>query len=237
MTVLGIAVGRVDDLSVDDAMVAPAWMGSDELQRMADRPAASRREFVAGRALLRQLLQTATGVPAHEWLICGQAGAAPMPRRRSSPEGEGDLGASVSHRLGWVAAAVAHGPVGIDIECQRPPRTSASERAALMLTRSEHAIWRGLAKGQREGALLTAWTAKESWFKASPAGAALWDFRDVGARACAQEQANVRVWTSPPLYVAVCCADSAALSAARCDGLPDAAAISSFWHVAPAAVA
>ena len=96
--------------------------------------------------------------------------------------------------------------------------------------RTERPAWDDLPPDAREAALLARWTAKESWFKASPPGAAPWDFRQVAARASAPAQANVRTWAASPLHVALCCADARALADARCEGLAPGAASSS-WFV------
>jgi len=103
-----------------------------------------------------------------------------------------------------------------------------------MLAASELPAWQVLAADERESDLLTRWTAKEAWFKASPPDTAPWDFRHVVARACAPAQANVRTWRSPPLHVAVCCTDVQALAGAVCEGVSAAAAAGSYWHVARA---
>jgi phosphopantetheinyl transferase len=224
---LRIAVARVYP-SDDDA--PPAWLGDAERRRWAELSPASRREFVAGRGLLRELLGDATGVAPAAWDVGARAGTAPVARAPGS--GDDAIHASLSHRLGWVAAAVADAPVGVDIELERPARTDIGERAALMLAPAELPAWSSLPAPEREGALLTRWTAKEAWFKASPAGAAPWDFRQVAARACDPAHANVRTWAAPPLHVALCAADPHALAAADCAGL--AGANSFFWHVARA---
>jgi phosphopantetheinyl transferase len=231
---LRVAVARTQDVpgAADDS--PPAWMGGAERARWADLAGASRRDFSAGRGLLRTLLHARTGADAAAWDVSAGSGTAPLARSRA---GAGDVPASLSHRLGWVAAAIADGRVGVDIECERPARTDPAERAALMLQAAEMDDWIALPCEQRESALLTRWTAKEAWFKASPPGAAPWDFRRVVARACPPAQANVRVWATPPLHVAVCCPTARDLADAQCEGLPSAATTSSFWHVAPAFVA
>jgi phosphopantetheinyl transferase len=202
-------------------------MGASERVRWNGLRPASRSSFLASRALLRRLLEQCTGVPADGWDISAEAGTAPL------VHGPEHLRASLSHRLDWVAAAVSEGVVGIDLEQARPPRSDPAERAAMMLAPVELAAWTALPHAAREPALLTAWTAKEAWFKASPSQAAAWDFRQVVARACSPGQANVRAWAAPPLHVAVCCADPHALARVDCEGL-DPSATSTFWHVARA---
>jgi phosphopantetheinyl transferase len=221
---------------VGDAL-APGWMGEGERRRWAGLAPRARCEFVASRGLLRTLLRAHAGAPGGAWDVSAEAGTAPVARSASGLGDEPAVPASLSHRVGWVAAAVADARVGVDIECDRPARSDAAERAALMLAASEMSDWNALPDDRREPALLARWTAKEAWFKASPPGTAPWDFRRVVARACEPAQANVRVWAAPPLYVAVSCANAADLAGVDCDGLDPAATTSTFWHVAGAASA
>ncbi len=224
---LRVAVARVSDSSPGDE-AAPGWFGDEERRRWEGLRPGVRRAFAASRVLLRELLQAATGVPAAAWNVSAQAGAAPV--ARAAAHATGAIHVSLSHRLDWVAAAVSDAPVGVDVECERPPRNEAAERAALMLSPAELVEWQSLAPSAQEAALLTRWTVKEAWFKASPPGSAPWDFRRLCARACAPGEAgaNVRAWTSAPVHLALCSRDERALAAARCD-LP--AAAGSSWHV------
>jgi len=225
---LRMAIARAEP-PVGDTGAAPGWLGESERRRWAALTPVARGEFVASRRLLRALLQAATDVPAAAWDVSAQAGAAPQARA------EGVAGnaihVSLSHRRGWVAAAVAGMAVGVDIECARPPRGDPRERAALMLSQSELVQWQSLPADEREAALLTRWTLKEAWFKSSPPEGVPWDFRQVVARACTAAQANARAWTAAPLHLALSCNDADALAAAACSGLDDAAARSSFWRV------
>jgi len=216
--------------SPDDG-VMPPWLGGSERRRLASLPPGQRRAFIASRALLRDLLQSATAVPAAAWDVSADAGVAPVARTLAAAGIV--VHVSLSHRLGWVAAAVADVAVGVDIECDRPARSDAGERAALMLSPDELLAWRSVPAAVREDALLARWTAKEAWFKACPPDAAPWDFRRVHASACApaDARANVRTWRAAPVHVALCCADPRALAAARCEGLPPAGEEAA-WHVA-----
>jgi len=228
---LRVAVARAATCPQADAM--PAWLGASERRRWAALAPAARHAFVASRALLRELLQSATGVPATAWDVSAEAGVAPV---ASTSAASAIIHASLSHRLGWVAAAVADVAVGVDVECDRPARSDAGERAALMLSPGELDEWRSVAATAREDALLTRWTAKEAWFKACPPHAAPWDFRRVHASACApaDARANVRTWRAASVHVALCCADPRALAAARCEGLPPAGDEAA-WRVAAVA--
>ena len=222
---LRVAVAR---MPADDAAM-PAWLGDSERRRWQAIGPAARGAFAASRALLRELLQAASGVPFAAWCVSAEAGTAP--RARAPGVADGAWHASLSHRLGWVAAAVADTAIGIDLECERAPRSVPGERAALMLAPAELADWQVLPEADREAALLTRWTAKEAWFKASPPESAPWDLRRIAARACPRAHANVRTWTAPPLHVALSCADAPALAAADCEGLAFATTHDSFWRV------
>ena len=226
---LRIAVARVPDAPAGSDDAAAAWMGDSERRRLVQLAPAARREFVASRALLRGLLRAATGVPEAAWDVSAEPGLAPF-ARTTAPSA---LHVSLSHRLGWVAAAVGDAPVGVDIECERPARSDVGERAALMLAPAELQDWQALPPEALERALLTRWTAKEAWFKASPPDAAPWDFRRIAARACARasQDANVRTWAAPPVHVALCCPDASALANVDCEGLASATTHDSFWHV------
>ena len=226
---LQVRIARIDAVVAGgDAEVAPAWLDRAERERWATLAAVRRREFAAGRRLLRDTLARATGSTAQDWEISAAAGAAPAVR------GPVALHASLSHRLGWVAAAVSHAAVGVDVEVARPSRSDPAGRAALMLAPVELAAWNVLEPALREAALLAAWTAKEAWFKAAAPQPAAWDFRQVVARACAPAQANVRVWDAAPLQVAVCGADAGELARVECEGLEAPAAASTSWRVARA---
>ncbi len=221
---------------MDDEAVAPAWFGIDERARWSAMKPATRAAFVASRRLLRRLLESATGTPASDWDVSARVGTAPEASRRSdASDGRGAVPrVSLAHRAGWVAAALAGDrAVGVDIECDRPPRSPASERAGLMLSAAELARWSTLPEPAREATLLRAWVAKEAWFKATPAGLAPWDFRRLEARPGAPDRANVRLWESPPVRVALCCDDAAALASAVCEA-PAGVAFdaTSFWQVA-----
>jgi len=231
---LRVAVGRVVVDSAVGDLVMPAWLGASERRRWPQVGPAARQAFVAGRALLRELLQSATGVAATAWDVSSEPGNAAV---ATSSAAVGAVHVSLSHRLGWVAAAVSDSAVGVDIECDRAARSDPGERAALMLSPEELAEWPSVPADEREAALLARWTAKEAWFKSCPPQSAPWDFRRVhaSARASADAGANVRTWRATPVHVALCCGDAVALAGARCDGLPPIAA-EAFWHVAAVAL-
>jgi len=105
----------------DDWFAAGAgWLNDAERGRHARFVRAERRrQFVAGRVLLRMALGELLGVDARAVALTERPGNAPA---LALPEGAG-LGLSISHSGQWVACAVSlAGPVGLDIERIDPAR-------------------------------------------------------------------------------------------------------------------
>lgn len=97
-----------------------AWLNEAERLRHARFVRAERRrQFVAGRVLLRRALGTLLGVAPREVILDERPGNAPALAFPCRP----GLGLSISHSGGWVACAVSlSGPVGLDIERIDPGR-------------------------------------------------------------------------------------------------------------------
>ena len=212
---------------------APGWMSAGEQQRWSSLTDAGRRAFVASRRLLRDALAEATGLPADGWQVSAEAGSAPLASRLDSERGVAPP-ISIAHCPGWVAVAVGAddgGAIGVDIECDRPSRSDPADRAPLVMQGEELVRWQALAASECEAALLRAWVAREAWFKAAGAGAP-WDFRRLVCEPCDAADANVRVWESGTLHVALCARDAGALAAASCVGWPQASDVrESSWRV------
>ena len=86
----------------------------------ASRAEARRRSSTFAKGMLRTLLQVLTGVPGSAWALSTDRYGKPTAHSQGqlvTPE------VSISHSRSWIAAAVSTvGPIGIDIECQRPGR-------------------------------------------------------------------------------------------------------------------
>jgi 4'-phosphopantetheinyl transferase len=96
------------------------WLGEGERQRLARfvRPL-RRRQFIAGRALLRLALAHLPGVAPQSIMLEERPGNAPLLAAPALP----GVGFSISHSGPWVACAVSvRGAVGLDIECIDPGR-------------------------------------------------------------------------------------------------------------------
>ena len=75
---LRVAVARVNQPLPGGSASMPAWLGDSEQLRWTQLAPDRRAPFAASRALLRDLLQAATGVPARAWDVSAQAGVAPV---------------------------------------------------------------------------------------------------------------------------------------------------------------
>jgi 4'-phosphopantetheinyl transferase len=97
-----------------------AWLGEAESARAARfvRPL-RRRQFIAGRALLRLALGRLLDIAPQSVLLEERPGNAPLLVAPARP----GLGFSISHSGPWVAcAAGTGGALGLDIECVDPAR-------------------------------------------------------------------------------------------------------------------
>ncbi|MFB9770514.1 4'-phosphopantetheinyl transferase family protein [Lactiplantibacillus modestisalitolerans] len=109
-------------------------------------------QHAVGRALLRQLV--ATPVAYHR---LGQPYVPAQPQ----------LGVSVSHSATLVVAAVAPGPLGIDVERLRPVNWARYRRA---FTASEWAFLKRCPTANRQLLAWRLWTAKEAILKLQGCG-------------------------------------------------------------------
>ncbi|GII66301.1 hypothetical protein Skr01_63860 [Sphaerisporangium krabiense] len=135
---------------------------ADDLRQAGGMHARRRREFLAGRALLRLLLGAAAPAVRHAEVRAG-------PRGRPMLAGHPWVGVSVSHDQGLVAAAVApHRRVGVDV--QRP--ATASSRMVGRIFGRHAGLVRELPAADQEAAVAWAWTAQEACAKADGRGLA-----------------------------------------------------------------
>ncbi|MCX5192835.1 4'-phosphopantetheinyl transferase superfamily protein [Streptomyces sp. NBC_00249] len=133
-------------------------------QRVADAlPARRQAEWLAGRLLAKRLVGEALGVPAQEVEI--------LPRDDGSPRvavsGIPMPGAvvSLSHTAGYVAAALAPQPVGVDL-CETASADAVRRVADHAFTPGELA----LLDADRPEVMAGAWALKEAAVKADRSG-------------------------------------------------------------------
>lgn len=148
----------------------PAWLADalpvQDLSRVADiRHAGKAASFLAGRRLLRAVLEVATGRPGADLDIVADA--------NGRLELAGDLRRrvrfSLTHGRHHEAVAVAIGAdVGIDVEEFAPPDRDGV--AETVLSEDEFAAYLAIPPAGRDTAFLRAWTRKEAVLKAAGVG-------------------------------------------------------------------
>ncbi|GGP78642.1 hypothetical protein GCM10010185_60570 [Saccharothrix coeruleofusca] len=145
-----MAVGRLDDLppsGLDSAEGMPPWRA---------------REHLAGRALLRGLLRRHTGR--------GDDAIAVEPSGRPHLPDRPEVGISVSHSSGLVAAAIGLGcPVGVDVERPAPVDRAVLRRCCAP---DAVAVLDRLPADRRAREFTRIWTVQEACVKALGLGLA-----------------------------------------------------------------
>jgi phosphopantetheinyl transferase len=110
---------------------------------------------------------------------------------------------SLSHRGPWVCCALAHVPVGVDLELDGRLTGSPADLQSFVLAPSERTAFLARPASAQPDHLLARWTLKEAWFKRDGGGMALGDMAGVQAR----EQpagGNACLWRHHGLVLALC---------------------------------
>jgi 4'-phosphopantetheinyl transferase len=150
--------------AIGDEELAPfvAWLGLSEVQRLTRFVRAGRRQqFLAGRALLRQLLGELLGMQPAAVPLVERPGNVPLLDLPESAE----VGFSLSHSGHWVACAVsATSRLGLDVE--RMDESRDIEALGAHIFDAEHQIWlAGRAAAHRLQDFYELWSATEARFK------------------------------------------------------------------------
>ena len=155
-----LLVPDLDHASLVDGLSAAEWSRASRYRSAPDA-----RRFCAARGWLRRVLAadlgcTAAAVPLVDGhgKPCLAAGAGPR--------------FNLSHAGDLVVIAVATRDVGVDIEVVAHG-THSLEAARVACTPSEAAALERLEPGERAGAFLRLWTAKEAYLKGRGAGLAV----------------------------------------------------------------
>jgi 4'-phosphopantetheinyl transferase len=194
---------------VATVLASTAWAPNvAEAQRLLSIASPLRRQqFLAGRILLRRLLDEVTSGAAGNWSLSAEAGPVRLtPRDASSP-----LYASISHRRDWVAAAVGPAALGIDIESAAPaPSSALVDRVTFALSEVEAVALAGMPEAQREGRWRSLWTIKEAWLKCHGAPFELSRMGEIVATPAPSASANSVCWCDADLTLSLCCATRSA---------------------------
>ncbi|MEN6458024.1 MAG: 4'-phosphopantetheinyl transferase superfamily protein [Thermoguttaceae bacterium] len=145
-------------------------LSPDEIQReQRFTHEQARRQFVAGRTLLRTVLSQYTGVDPGRLAFRSNAYGKPSLISPSDPPLEFNL----SHTRGLAVCVVAQNdPVGVDVEGGRP-RSAPLELADRFFATAEAAWLAQQPAARQPAAFLELWTLKESFIKALGVGLAM----------------------------------------------------------------
>lgn len=175
-----------------DAVLVPAtdgWLSPGEVTRLARMGSAiRRRQFLAGHWLARELAAAALGGAATDWAWRSDEDARP---RLARADGTATW-ASVSHCGGWIGAAVAPRPFGLDLEVPRRTRDLAA-LADFVLAPAERDALAMLPDAARAAAFYRYWTLKEA--EGKRAGYGVLPARARGIAAVPAEEGAAEAWT------------------------------------------
>jgi len=154
-----------------DVQALRCLLSADEQARAArfrlDRHAL---EFAFGRAMLRRILASYTGIPAERISFVYGASGKPALAEQSAHH---DIRFNLSHCAGLVLCVVARGrEVGIDVE-QIDVRLAGTAIAKFFFSANETAQLRAAPVGCAGETFFTCWARKEAYVKARGIGAAL----------------------------------------------------------------
>lgn len=167
--------------------VVSAWLTQSEQARLdALRHASRRREFIACRYALRQLLAATTGTATDHWQLDAIEGQAPhLNASHHGAEVAASTFLSLSHSGTHLACAVGSEPVGVDLEMDdaRGRKRDVLALAAVACTDHEMQQLASMAsESARHRRFLQWWTLKEAFFKRSGAGLSFASIRRVECR-------------------------------------------------------
>ena len=136
-----------------------------EKERMARlRRASDRAAFLAAHLLIRKCAARLLGVHPGDVSIVQRCATCGGPHGRPEVVGHPNVGVSLAHSSGVVAAAAGTVPVGIDVEAFPPPDGLAPGDLSAALTAAEVGAIESALDPRR--AMLLAWVRKEACLKA-----------------------------------------------------------------------
>jgi 4'-phosphopantetheinyl transferase len=157
-------VWLLDCRGIGDEELAPfaEWLGPSEAERLTRFVRAGRRrQFVAGRALLRQSLGQLLGIAPADVRLVERAGNAPL----LDLPGCAEVGFSLSHSRHFVACAVsATSRLGLDVEFIDASR-NIDELAAQAFDAQQQAWLAGRPVADRLRDFYRMWSVAEARFK------------------------------------------------------------------------
>ena len=144
----------------DGALLSPA-----EQNRLARfRRRSDGEDFQAAHLLIRKCAARLLGLRARDVEIVQRCATCGGPHGRPEIVGHPDIGASLAHSRGVVAAAAGTAPVGIDVEAFPPADGLSAGDLSAALTAAEIRAIESAPDSRR--AVLVAWARKEACLKA-----------------------------------------------------------------------
>lgn len=184
----------LDDVQAPSPLDGRSWLTAAEASRLQTLSAPlRRRQYLSGHWLVRIMAARACGGEPGEWSLVADADPRP---RLTSPD-RPLLWASLSHSGEGLAAAVAHQPLGLDLERPKPGRRLAA-LSGFVLSAGEAAQVAAAPEGAARSAVFYRyWTLKEAWAKRSGAGLRPTQARATRAAPCAAPEAEAWAWQLP----------------------------------------
>lgn len=125
---------------------------------------ARRAQFVAGHWLARQAMAQWLGGDAVDYVLSAPDDGPPVWLDGPQALAWRDVHVSLSHSGNWVACALAHHPIGVDIESTGRKRNFAALGQWTGLDLASKAF-AALTPQQQQQTFHTHWTLAEAWFK------------------------------------------------------------------------
>jgi 4'-phosphopantetheinyl transferase len=149
----------LEEAGSDGRLTPPEQERMGRLRRAEDR-----HDFLAAHLLVRICAGRLLGVGAGEVTIVQRCATCGGPHGRPAVEGYPEVGVSLAHSRGVVAAAAGTVPVGVDVEAFPPTDRLAVGDVSVAFSAAETAAIE--ASADPSSALLLAWVRKEAFLKA-----------------------------------------------------------------------
>ncbi len=214
-----IQVRRVEHVLSDAPDALDSWLSTSETDRLQRLKLLARRDqFLSGHWLVRGLLSQHFGNQPEQWQLIERPNLPPAVLDFAS------LQVSISHSGDWIAAAIANGAIGIDLEQRR-------ERAGLL--RFQYLL---LAQGEAPDSLdldqlLQRWVAKEAWVKRHHGSALPEHLAELQLFPASSETASVQLRSTIAFHLGVTA--QAAASAWQVDLAQNEILQMAYWRVCP----
>ena len=161
---VSVGLTHVSAITAELGSDMPPWLSDQELSRYHAITALKRRmQFVAGRCWARQCLASGAGGPWQDYMLSAPDHGAPVVLDAPHVAGRA-LFFSISHSGDWLVCAVAHHPVGVDIE--NTQRDRDTQALGEWIHGPQERVWvNGMSLPERRVRFFELWCLKEAWLK------------------------------------------------------------------------